>query len=204
MKNNSISIKGLAIVFALAASISLVNASVFSYSVALDGPSEFPVNASPGTGSGSVIYDNVAHTLQLQVSFSGLIATNTGTTASHIHAATLNPFSGTAGVATTTPSFAGFPLGVTSGTFANTLDLTLASSWNGSYVTANGGTFASAEASLASAMAAGKAYWNIHSASIPGGEIRGFLTAVPEPGSISLLGLGAVAFIARRSLSRKS
>jgi hypothetical protein len=151
---------------------------VFNYVVALDGPSEFPPNASMGMGIGTVSYDNVAHTLQLQVVFSGLTG---NTTASHIHAPTAFPFALTnnAGVATTTPSFAGFPTGVTSGAFSNTLDLTLASSYNPSFVTANGGTTASAEAALTAAIAQGRAYWNIHSSAFPGGEIRGFLT--PEP-----------------------
>lgn len=175
-----------------ACSLISAHATVFPYSVILNGPSEFPVNASPGTGSGTVNYDDVAHSLQLQVSFSGLQGT---TTASHIHAATTAPFFENAGVATTTPSFAGFPLGVTSGSFSNTLDLTLASSWNPSYVTANGGTTASAEAALAAAMAANRAYWNIHSSSFPGGEIRGF--TVPEPSSLALVGLGAVGIAAR-------
>jgi hypothetical protein len=149
---------------------------------------------SPGVGSGTVDYDSTAHTLGLSVTFSGLVGT---TTASHIHAPTATPFTGTAGVATTTPSFALFPLGVTSGSFANTLDLTLASSYNPSYVTANGGTTATAEAALAAAMAAGRAYWNIHSSFAPGGEINGFLTPVPEPSTLALAGLGAVGMAAR-------
>jgi len=169
-------------------------AAIFNYSVTLDGPSESPANASPGTGSGTVSYDSTLHTLALSVTFSGLTGT---TTASHIHAATVNPFAGTAGVATTTPYFAGFPIGVTSGSYANTLDLTLASSWNGSYITGNGGTTASAETALANAMAAGKAYLNIHSQTFGGGEIRGFLTVVPEPGTLALAGLGAIGLAAR-------
>jgi hypothetical protein len=163
-------------------------AAIADYSVTLDGPTEG--NASPGVGSGSVIYDDVNHTLQLQVSFSGLSA---NTSASHIHAATSSPFSGTAGVATTTPSFVGFPLGVTSDTFSDTLDLTSTNSWNAAYITAHGGTPAGAELALATAMAAGEAYWNIHTTTFPGGEIRGFLVAVPEPSSVALLGLGAGA-----------
>ncbi|MEO7297961.1 MAG: CHRD domain-containing protein [Verrucomicrobiota bacterium] len=152
-----------------------VRARSFQYVVNFRGPDEFPPNASPGTGTGTVIYDNTAHTLQLQASFSGLTGT---TTASHIHAPTTAPRFQNAGVATTTPSFSGFPLGVTSGSFSNTLDLTLTSSYNPSFVTANGGTTAAAEAALAESMLAGKAYWNIHSSTFPGGEIRGFLTLV--------------------------
>ena len=170
-------------------------ANIFQYSVTLSGPNEAPPNGSLGTGSGTVNYDDFAHTLQLQVNFSGLIQTNGagGTSASHIHAP--SPFTGAAVVATTTPSFAGFPLGVFSGSFSNTLDLTLASSWNGTYVGTN--TLATTEANLAAAMAGGTAYWNIHSTSLPGGEIRGFLTAVPEPSSLALAGLGAVGLAAR-------
>ncbi|MEO6035505.1 MAG: CHRD domain-containing protein [Verrucomicrobiota bacterium] len=167
-----------------------VQANFFQYSVTLNGPNESPANGSPGTGFGTVNYDDVAHSLQLQVSFTNLTGT---TTASHIHAATVIPGAGTAGVATTTPSFAGFPLGVTFGSFSNTLDLTSSSSWNAAYITANGGTPASAESALASAMAAGTAYWNIHSSTFGGGEIRGFLTPVPEPGTIALAGLSAGA-----------
>src|SRR5205814_4098885 len=116
-------------------------------------------------------------------SFSGLLGP---TTASHIHAPPTNAFTGTAGVATTTPYFAGFPIGVTSGSYSNTLDLTLNSSYNPSYVTANGGTTAGAEAALAAAMAAGKSYLNVHSQTFPGGEIRGFLIAIPEPSSLAI------------------
>src|SRR6478736_666188 len=164
-------------------------AALLSYQAFLDGPSESPANASPGTGFGTAVYDSVAHTLNLNVTFSGLTGT---TTASHIHAATALPFTSTAGVATTTPTFAGFPLGVTSGSYSMLLDLTQASSYNPAYVTANGGTPATAEVALTSAIAAGKAYWNIHTTTFGGGEIRGFLTAVPEPGTFALLALGGL------------
>jgi hypothetical protein len=174
-------------------SLMSANAAVFQYSVTLDGPSESPANSSPGTGFGTVTFDNVLNTLTLSLSFSNLLGT---TTASHIHAPTLVPFAGTAGVATTTPTFAGFPLGVTSGTYNNVLDLTLASSYNPNYITANGGTTATAEAALAAAMASGQAYWNVHTTTFGGGEIRGFLVAVPEPSILALLGLGGIGMSA--------
>jgi CHRD domain-containing protein/PEP-CTERM motif-containing protein len=178
------------VLLSVSTAVSLVSAqaAVFQYSITLDGPSEFPANASPGTGIGTANYDDVAHTLQLQVSFSGLTGT---TTASHLHSPTTAPGFQNAGVATTTPSLVGFPLGVTSGTYSNTLDLTSASSYNPAYVTANGGTPASAESALVSQIAGGLTYWNIHSSTFGGGEIRGFLVPVPEPSTLALLGLGA-------------
>lgn len=162
-------------------------AAVFSYHADLNGANEFPSNASPATGFAQVDYDDIARTLHVQASFSGLTGT---TTVSHIHSPTLVPFAGTAGVATTTPTFFGFPAGVTSGVYDNILDLTQPSSWNPAYITNNGGTPAGAEASLALSMAEGKAYFNIHTSLYGGGEIRGFL--IPEPVSLLLLGLGGL------------
>ena len=158
-----------------------------TFTAILTGPAESPPNASPGKGSGFVEFDPALRTLRVNFTFSGLTGT---TTASHIHCCVAP--NGTAGVATALPTFPGFPLGVTSGVYNNILDLTLASSYNPNYITANGGTPASAEAALAAAMAAGEAYWNIHSSVYPGGEIRGFLVAVPEPSSLALLGPGGI------------
>jgi hypothetical protein len=101
-------------------------------------------------------------------------------------------------VATTTPSFAGFPNGVTAGTYDNVLDLTLASSYNPTFVSNNGGTTASAELALMNGAAQGKAYWNIHTQAFPGGEIRGFLQPVPEPASLALIGFGTLLILRRR------
>jgi hypothetical protein len=84
-------------------------------------------------------------------------------------------------VATQTPTFTGFPLGVTSGSYDHTFDTLDAATYNPAFVAANGGTAASAEAVLFAVMAQGRSYLNIHSSVFPGGEIRGFL--VPGPGS---------------------
>jgi len=165
----------------------------------LSGPNESPPNASLGTGVADVVFDPdpLVHTMQVHVDFSGLTGM---TTASHIHCCTPLPLTGTAGVATTTPTFAGFPLGVTSGTYDNTLDMLLASSYNPSFVTAHGGTTAQAEADLLAAMLLGETYLNIHSTFVGTGEIRGFLVFVPEPVTLSVFGAGlaGVALLRRR------
>ena len=169
--------------------------AILAYAVNLSGPAEVPPNASPGTGVGQVTINDTLHTMQVDVSFGGLLGT---TTASHIHCCVAPP--GPAGVATQVPTFAGFPLGVTSGSYSNVFDLTLASTYNPAFVTANGGTVGSAETALLSGIAAGQAYLNIHTTLFPGGEIRGFLTAVPEPGTwaLMILGVGLAGATLRR------
>jgi hypothetical protein len=177
----------LTLVFATAIGAgSAAHATVFNYIAFLDGPSESPPVLSTGIGSGEVTIDDVALTMRLQASFTGLTG---NTTASHIHGATAVAGAGIAGVATTTPTFPGFPLGVKSGVYDVTFDMTLATSYNASFITANGGTVASARAALFAAIAAGKAYLNIHSTFAGGGEIRGFLLPFsPTPASTSTWG----------------
>lgn len=163
------------------------------YIANLSGAGESPPT-SPGTGFAEVTFDGVAHMLTVDVTFSGLLGT---TTASHIHAPTAAPLTGNAGVATQTPFFTGFPIGVTSGTYNHTFDTTLASTWNSAYIAANGGTPAGAEAAFATALQGGEAYMNIHTNQFPGGEIRGFLV-IPEPSTLALAGIAATGLLARR------
>jgi hypothetical protein len=173
-------------------------ASPITYTVTMNGPNESPPQASPGTGFAVITIDTTANTLNIVSDvFSGLLA---GTTASHIHCCTAVPGAGTAAVATQVPSFSGFPLGVTSGTYSMLFDMTQSSTWNPSFITSSGGTPALAESTLAAGAAAGDAYLNIHSTFAPGGEIRGFLIATPEPGTMAL----AIAALAGMFLVSKA
>ena len=193
----------------LLAAVSLASAATIQFRADLSGADEIPPTGSPGSGVGIVVYDSVAHTLTLDIDFADLFPTTatgtaSGTTASHIHCCQATPFQGNAGVATTTPSFVGFPLGVTSGHASIVLDLTLPSSYNlnpGAFFQLNGGTAASAEAALIAGIEEGRSYLNIHTTRFGGGEIRGEL--IPEPGTIALLGFGMAAMgaLARRSRS---
>ncbi|MDB5435831.1 MAG: hypothetical protein JWR47_2088 [Phenylobacterium sp.] len=183
---------------ALLSAAGAAQAATLVYDATLNGASESPANASAGVGFAQVTIDTTANTMAVNVTFSGLSGT---TTASHIHCCTAAPSSGIAGVATQVPTFTGFPLGVTSGTYASPLfDLTQASSWNPAFVTASGGTTAGAVAALLSGLGAGTAYLNIHSTVYLGGEIRGFLSLVPEPETWTLMitGLGLMGAVLRR------
>lgn len=167
------------------------------YTAGLSGPNEEPSNDSPGSGTATVTIDFDANTMRVQENFTGLLA---GVTASHIHCCTNEPGAGIAGVATTTPTFTDFPSGVTSGAYDHIFDMTDASSYNASFITANGGTVGGAFTALVAGLDSGHAYANIHSSMFPGGEIRGFLAPIPEPEAYAMLlaGLALVSMVARR------
>jgi CHRD domain/PEP-CTERM motif len=169
-------IYGLAVVVLVA--VTPVHAVPVDFFATLSGAAENPANSSPAAS------DLATHLLHVQASFSGLIGT---TTASHIHCCATPPTNPI--VATTTPTFPDFPLGVTSGTSERTLDTSMASSFNSAFITAHGEMVASAEAALFAGMLAGQSYLNIHTTESPGGEIRGLLLT-PEAGTVVLLGLG--------------
>jgi hypothetical protein len=168
------------------------------YYSSLSGPAEFPTNTSPGTGWARATFDLDLFTMRVEAQFSGL---NGNTTASHIHCCTALP--GTdpgvmnAGVATITPSFTGFPLGVQAGSYDFTYKMGLAASYNSAFITANGGTVSTAFNALLAGLDANKAYMNIHTSAFPGGEIRGFLRLVPEPNSFMLAMMGLASLFTR-------
>jgi hypothetical protein len=171
-------------------------ADTFTLSGTLSGALEFPPSGSPGTGQATILLDTTLHTMEVQITFSGLFPTvqtgpnagmPSGTTASHIHCCLPSPFETGVNVmvATTTPNFTDFPLGVTSGTYDHTFSLTLASSYNPAFITSPfnldpNKSVAGAETALVTALLAGETYLNIHSTAFSGGEIRGLL-AVPGP-----------------------
>lgn len=173
-----------------------VSAPIY-YFTRLSGANESPTNGSPGTGTAEVVFDDVAHTMRVVVRFQDLTSPNS---AAHIHCCVAVPLDTTLTtvVATTTPTFTGFPSGTTSGLYDHTFDMTLASSYRAAFITGNGGSIPASEAVLGAGLAAGTAYLNIHTTTFPGGEIRGFLQLAPEPGSYALLGSALAGFFLLR------
>ena len=122
-----------------------------------------------------------ADTLRVQAIFSGLSGT---TTAAHIHCCTAVPFIGNAGVATQTPSFPGFPLGVMAGSFDQTYDTSLipAISMRAFVNSQRRAQPVAAEAALLDGDAGGPHRTSTsHTSTFGGGEIRARLDVAPAP-----------------------
>ena len=159
------------------------------FTTTLTGSQEVPPSGSPGIGSALVTLDTVTNILTVNVSFAGLVSP---TVASHIHCCAGPGVN--AMVATAVPTSPGFPLGVTTGTYLMSFDLTTASTYNPAFITAHGGTVAAAQAAFIAGLTSGQTYLNIHTMQFPTGEIRGQLgtAAVPEPASLLLLATGVL------------
>ena len=149
-------------------------------------PGNEPNSISGGTGgeiNGGITYDDVANVLDLTNigwgSSQGFTNLSSLSNNSHIHGPTAanngSGFTQTAGVLFTV---------------------------NRSSNAVTGGTFTTTSVTLTAAQETdllnGKYYINIHTVNNGGGEMRGFLIPVPEPGSASLLALGAFGLLGRR------
>ena len=179
----------------LAVAVALAPAArATTYVSHLTGDQESPPTGSLGTGDVTLIVADDLSTMRILASFTGLSGNSA---AAHIHCCIVPAGPPNVGVATMTPSFVDFPLGVTSGTYDHTFDLTAAASYNSAFIGA--GTVLDARTALLGGIAGGTAYFNIHSSTSPGGEIRGFFTVAPEPASLLSLGLGVgLLALARR------
>jgi len=180
----------VALVFAFFMLSGVAKADQLIFTTTMTGAQEVPPTGSPGVGSALVTIDTVTNLMTVNVAFAGLLSP---TTVAHIHCC-----AGPGGIAipaTTVPTFPGFPVGVTSGTYLQTFDLTLASTYNPAFIAAHGGTVASAQAAFIAGLLNGQAYFNIHTMQFPNGEIRGQLQAIPEPATLLLLTSGIAGVI---------
>lgn len=148
--------------------INNTNAALYTLDLALSGQNEVPANASPATGILTGNYNSNTNVLNFSLMFNGLTGT---TTAAHFHGPA--PAGTNGGVQI---GLAGFPVGVTSGSYSNTFILT---------------------PQQESDLLCGLWYINIHSSVLPGGEIRSqLLEGTPSgnitPFEIALTGLNEV------------
>lgn len=119
------------------------NATVYPINVTFSGAQEAPANGSAGTGTFIGTYDDVTDSLIYTITFSGLTA---NVTAAHFHGYVPPGISGPVLIGP-----AGFPTGVMSGSFTDTLVLT---------------------SGQEDSLKMGLIYFNIHTSAFPGGEIR--------------------------------
>ena len=148
------------------------HANLFLLQAQLNGAEEVPPTGSPATGFGTVLLDDQAFTIAVDLSFSGLVAPST---VAHLHEAAFGQIG--------PPEFPldlGAALGQTSGTIPHqVLPLTEGQ--------ADVDEFLGEEY-----------YFNVHSTQFPDGEIRGqllFVRAIPEPTALLLLALTGVGLV---------
>jgi hypothetical protein len=179
-------------------SLALIGGAAQASVVQFQGQFKPEAVGATGTGTLMLAYDDLARTLWIDALWSGLSGT---TTNAHIHCCTASPNTGTAGVALAQAgTLPGWVNGITAGSYQRLVDLSLANQYSGTYLTISGGTTALAEKRLIDNLMSGQAYFNIHTSTFGGGEIRAFVSKVPEPAAYALVvtGLLAAGLFSRR------
>lgn len=179
-----------AIALACAIFLAAAPAAAMTFTGKMSGLQEVPANMSPASGRGTIMI--AGDTMDVMIRYRDLTAP---LTIAHIHCCV--PAGANAGIAVDLDMV---PLPTTlSGSFTRSFDLSSAMTYRASFIAASGGTVDLARARLLDAFATELAYFNLHTSTFPGGEIRGQIL-VPEPGAWAMLiaGFGLVGAAVRR------
>ncbi|MBS1706272.1 MAG: CHRD domain-containing protein [Armatimonadetes bacterium] len=170
-------------VLALACVAGMSQAIVYGFAAPLiNGAQQVPATNSQAYGSGSYNLDSTSMMVTGSVAITGLSSTQV--TAMHIHLA---------------------PVGVNGpvifdimGNSAGVVNLSNGFVMAFSAMLTSDSNFTAAQ--KLNAMVMGDTYINVHTASFPGGEIRGQVDCamVPEPASLAAIGFGVIALVSRR------
>ena len=133
------------------------------------------IAGAAGTGLSTIRILEPSNQMKINIAFSGMTGS---ATRAHVHGPTAAAGVGNAGVMSVVPSFPDFPVGYPNGTYQGTFDLLASTTYNPSFIAANGGTASGARSAFLAALADGKAYLNVHTTTFPAGEIRGFYAEI--------------------------
>ena len=148
-------------------------AALFLFEAQLTSAEEVPPNDSPATGFGTVVLDDTALTISVDLTFTGL---TTPSTVAHIHEAAFGQVG--------PPEFP-LDLGTAQGQQSGTIPHQVLPLLEG--------------AEDVEEFLDEEYYFNVHSTLFPDGEIRGqvlFVRTIPEPTMLLLLGLAGFALVA--------